>query len=128
MCIMCSCVYKEQRKLCFTFSVNKPPTFILVPQPLVINEGDNIELPCKATGKPVPEISWYNEDEQIEGTDSVMIKDSVDADSFESESRLCFIQAALSDECDMYRVVARNSVGSISHELGLVGKKYYFDQ
>ena len=89
--------------------------------PVVVNEGEQTELVCKAHGKQIPEIKWFKGDELIEASDMIKIQGSADPDSFESESHLLFENVALGDEHEHYRMVASNVVGSVSHDLGLIG-------
>ena len=102
-------------------TVSQTPIFIEVPEPLVANKGEPAELVCKAHGKPIPEIMWLKGDEPLRTSDKLVIQGSADADSFESESRLLFEKVELNDEFENYTMVATNSVGSVSHDVGLMG-------
>ena len=51
-----------------------PPTFITTPDSLEATEGKSIKLICKAHGKPIPEITWFKNEEIIKDSKSMKLE------------------------------------------------------
>ena len=81
---------------------NKPPSN------LTIVEGNNVSLPCHATGFPKPVITWYKDGENLDG-------DYYSADT----GMLTFANIQFADR-GLYRCEARNFVGSESATVKIV--------
>ena len=105
----------------YFFAVIIPPTFIDVPDALEAIAGKNLKAICKAHGKPLPEITWYKEDELFTGDGDIKVYCKDGSKKFEVESTLQASKAALSDEYPRYVVKAENEAGSVTHEFGVKG-------
>ena len=100
--------------------MNKPPVFTSVPDSLVVNEGEQLQLEAAALGKPVPHISWKRRMENME--DGVL--ETVEEDQWKTTSQLNKT-IALDDESDEWFIQADNSVGSVQHQIGIKGEKQF---
>ncbi|XP_062709331.1 neogenin isoform X2 [Aedes albopictus] len=47
----------------------EPPSFVIVPQPQTVREGDTVILDCVANGNPKPTIKWLRNGEEIDMND-----------------------------------------------------------
>ena len=99
--------------------MNKPPVFTLVPESVDVTEGDSIELDCRATGKPVPQIVWYNNKEILNEDDHVMFETVDDGIECGSKILLKGIVPAIHD--GKYTIEAANSVGKVTHNVMISG-------
>lgn len=51
------------------------PSFLAKPSPdVTVLERDNVTLPCKVAGYPQPVITWYKNDDVIQGEGSQFLK------------------------------------------------------
>ena len=83
-------------------------------------EGSKVEFVCTTRGKPLPEVTWFCEDEPLP-LDNVW--SSRNADKFEVKSVLTFPSVLLDDENTAYRIEAENAVGKYAtHEFALIGE------
>lgn len=86
--------------------------------------GDHVEFLSVARGKPLPEVTWFKDDEIFIGDDNCSIKTTEYSDRCEVKSSLSFNKTILEDEHMNYRIEAENSVGKCStNDFGLIGKQ-----
>ncbi|XP_058463855.1 neogenin isoform X2 [Malaya genurostris] len=75
-----------------------PPSFVIVPQPQTVREGDTVILDCVANGNPKPTIKWLRNGEEIDmndldsrfriiGTGSLQINSIQDTDAGDYQCR-----------------------------------------
>jgi hypothetical protein len=75
-----------------------PPSFVVVPQPQTVREGDTVILDCVANGNPKPGIKWLRNGEEIDlndldsrfriiGTGSLQITKIQDTDAGDYQCR-----------------------------------------
>ncbi|EAT33150.1 AAEL014592-PA [Aedes aegypti] len=76
----------------------EPPSFVIVPQPQTVREGDTVILDCVANGNPKPTIKWLRNGEEIDmndldsrfriiGTGSLQINSIQDLDAGDYQCR-----------------------------------------
>ncbi|XP_062542701.1 neogenin isoform X2 [Armigeres subalbatus] len=76
----------------------EPPSFVIVPQPQTVKEGDTVILDCVANGNPKPTIKWLRNGEEIDmndldsrfriiGTGSLQINSIQDLDAGDYQCR-----------------------------------------
>ncbi|XP_065086448.1 neogenin isoform X1 [Ochlerotatus camptorhynchus] len=76
----------------------EPPSFVIVPQPQTVKEGDTVILDCVANGNPKPTIKWLRNGEEIDmndldsrfriiGTGSLQISSIQDVDAGDYQCR-----------------------------------------
>ena len=104
------------------FLVNEAPVITEKPSYLIANDGDHVKFICRATGKPIPEIIWFNKEQQIEPDEDVTIETIPDNDKYDVKSVLSIKKVLLDDESDQYKVEAQNSIGQDEAPFGLIGK------
>ena len=83
--------------------------------------GEDVNWSCKAHGKPIPLITWYRDDQPLDGKPAIKIKNSETSRKLQAESTLKLEQCALASDGATYRVEAENQAGKISHTFGLTG-------
>ena len=103
-----------------------PPTFNMTPDPLEVTEGKNVKLVCKAHGKPVPEITWYRDDDLISGDGEMKVQTKEISRKLEVESILKADKIQMEDESQHYRIIAENLAGNAIHEFSMTGILMYF--
>ncbi|XP_058836967.1 neogenin isoform X2 [Topomyia yanbarensis] len=75
-----------------------PPSFVIVPQPQTVREGDTVILDCVSNGNPKPTIKWLRNGEEIDmndldsrfriiGTGSLQINSIQDTDAGDYQCR-----------------------------------------
>ncbi|XP_039436858.1 neogenin isoform X2 [Culex pipiens pallens] len=75
-----------------------PPSFVIVPQPQTVKEGDTVILDCVANGNPKPTIKWLRNGEEVDmndldsrfriiGTGSMQINSIQDTDAGDYQCR-----------------------------------------
>ena len=104
------------------FLVNEAPVIREKPPYLIANDGDRVTFKCQATGKPTPEIIWFNKEQQIEPDEHVTIETIPDNDTYDVKSVLSIKKVLLDDESDQYKVEAQNNIGQDEAPFGLIGK------
>ena len=52
----------------FFLLVGEPPSFKSKLKPIAIKEGDSCKLEVRVTGDPVPTVTWFKDDSQIQDT------------------------------------------------------------
>ncbi|XP_078498867.1 hemicentin-1 [Lissotriton helveticus] len=82
--------------------VHVPPTFTELPGDVALNKGEQLRLSCKATGVPLPMITWTFNNNII----------PAQFDSVNGHSQLV-IERVLKDDSGTYVCTAENAVGSI---------------
>ncbi|KAF2344411.1 Immunoglobulin-like domain [Trinorchestia longiramus] len=56
---------------------NSPPVIIEEPQSLNATLGQRVELPCNATGFPVPDVVWSKEGGFLQLGETTLVKEAV---------------------------------------------------
>ena len=59
-----------------------PPTITEAPQTKTINEGDRLQLTCKASGQPTPTITWTKDGHQLGKTVDIQNSKRTDAGTY----------------------------------------------
>ena len=59
-----------------------PPTVTEAPQSKTINEGDRLQLTCKASGQPTPTITWTKDGNQLGKTVDIQNSKRTDAGTY----------------------------------------------
>ena len=102
--------------------MNKVPLFLATPSPLNVVENDRVELYSKATGKPLPEITWSRAGATIKSDRNLKIKTSKDKARNEIESTLTINKVSIDDEDREYMVEASSVLGSVEHDFSIDGE------
>ena len=105
------------------FSVVCPPVFTKIPENVEALEEDSIEFKVEAYGKPVPEISWSLGDVALTKDDRRTVQSSANDKTYKSKSSLSIGDVQMTDTSDVYRIEAKNKVGSVTHDVALLGKE-----
>lgn len=109
------------------FTVNEKmegPVFIEPPESLEVLEGTNATFTCKASGKPVPKITWSMQGQQIEEDKFISIKDKQDSKTLVSQSDFKIKKASIEAHEGVYNVEAASEAGRTSYEVQLIGRTY----
>ena len=93
--------------------VNQPPTFTSIPEVVELIEGQEGSIECRATGRPLPSMSWTKGRKDLEG----LQKQTED----ETVTKLTIPSVSQDDE-GTYTIKAKNSVDSIKGEIPVAGK------
>ena len=95
--------------------------FTVVPDPIEVTEGDDLQLACKAIGRPVPDISWYLGDELLsEDPDHVTV---IQEEAGDENSSTVMLKNLLPDKhAGKYSIEAANSVGTATHTVKVTGE------
>ena len=59
-----------------------PPTITEAPQDTTVNEGDPLQLTCKASGQPTPTITWIKDGKELGKTLNIQKSKRTDAGKF----------------------------------------------
>ena len=59
-----------------------PPTITKAPQDTTVNEGDPLQLTCKASGQPIPTITWTKDGQQLGKTLNIQKSKRTDAGKY----------------------------------------------
>jgi hypothetical protein len=102
-------------------SVNQPPSFVEAPNDLDVVQGSRCELFCKAKGKPMPDITWFRDGEEIQSGDYVDLTAFQSDIEFDTEGTLK-MKKTLSEYRGTYRIEAVNKVGFAAHEFEMEGE------
>ena len=108
-------------KILLVLSVNKPPAFVTVPEHTNVTEGDNVELTCTASGKPVPEILWYKDGKILNEDDHVIVESTGNDQNMECISKLSLRNILPGVHSGKYTMEAVNSVGKAKEDVYLKG-------
>ena len=84
--------------------------------------GEDVSWLCKAHGKPIPHITWYKDDQPLDGQPTIKIKNSELSHMLLADSMLKIEKCDLESEEATYRVEAKNLAGKISHTFSLSGR------
>ena len=103
--------------------MNEGPSFLVTPIPKVANEGDRVKFSCKVRGKPLPQLTWFKEQQIISQAEEVEIIEKQNEDKIEVEGTLNLKNATGLDESELYRIQAENSIGAVSHTFSLAVNK-----
>ena len=66
----------------FLYWLPVPPTITEAPQDTTVNEGDPLQLTCKASGKPTPTITWTKDDNPLGKPPNIQKSDRTDAGKY----------------------------------------------
>lgn len=90
--------------------IGDAPTVVSPLNPITVMDGEPIELTCKITGTPWPQVDWYH--------DEGLIKKARDVVMARQQSGLCEIRIkeAFPEMSGTYKCVATNEFGSCSTE------------
>ena len=105
--------------------MNRPPSFLDVPEDIEVIHGDKYQLYCKTTGKPQPEITWFRDDEEIESSDSTLVTSKHTDLDYGTEGNIK-LKKVTSFHQGTYRIEARNSVGEAFHQFNFEGRDMGF--
>ena len=98
---------------CSSVPVNHLPVFTLQPGPMEVTEGSVVEIECRATGKPAPNITWFK---------NKSILKVVNPGIGGNESKSTFnISCSSSDDEREYTVQAENTVGKAVASFRITG-------
>ena len=103
-------------------SVNSPPVFTHAPESTEITEGDDLDLECLVTGKPLPEITWYKNEEDMSAQKNITVQTSENVDKFERGSELLVKDVDREEHTGKYVIEATNSAGTAKHEFTVSGE------
>ena len=101
--------------------MNQPPEFIITPEPVEINLGENAEFFCQVRGKPLPDLVWYKDIPMKKDEDLTNVQTTDDLENSVVESKAIIEEIQLEDE-GKYKVKATNSVGMVKCEVPVSGK------
>ena len=105
--------------------VNQPPVFVTVPESQDVTEGDGVDLQCKATGKPIPQIIWYKDGQVCNEDDHVRLLGAEDDEGMGCECKLSLNDIIPASHSGKYTIEAVNAVGKTSHSITLSGNGTY---
>ncbi|CAH1803281.1 unnamed protein product, partial [Owenia fusiformis] len=88
-------------------AVDQPPKFTEPIQPQVVVDGDEVIMKCVVTGSPMPEVTWYKDDQLIEDSPPDF-EITYNKTTGESVCRICDV---MPDDEGVYSVKATNPVG-----------------
>lgn len=102
--------------------MNIPPAFKQAPESTEITEGDDLDLECLVTGKPVPDVLWYKEGEDLSKRQNVTVRTSENVDAYERGSEIVVKDVDRVQHSGKYVIEATNSVGTAKHEVLIKGE------
>ncbi|KAK5642959.1 hypothetical protein RI129_009126 [Pyrocoelia pectoralis] len=82
--------------------INVPPVFTVHPESFNIQVGQDVKLECVAVGTPVPQISWFKNNERIRTTGRTYIT---------SDGTILEIKNTKASDAGLYVCEARNELG-----------------
>ena len=85
-----------------------------------LREGENIDLVCRAVGRPMPHITWYHERQQVSLDKHIKLND-VDETTDCQNSVLSVTDLVPAKHGGKYTMEAVNAVGSCKHSIILSG-------
>ena len=103
----------------FSVIVNRAPEIIKAPASVELVEGEAVHLTVVATGKPLPQLTWYKDNQKLEDSDVMDI--TTIQNETETTSNLSTESLQL-DHDGKYKVKATNTVGTAKTEFPLSGK------
>eukprot|EP00118_Oscarella_pearsei_P007425 m.36367 g.36367 ORF g.36367 m.36367 type:complete len:677 (+) comp32247_c0_seq1:117-2147(+) len=86
--------------------VDVPPVFLKIEIPKIAKPGQDLSLPCAASGKPNPTVTWYKNDVEIGPSDAVYLVDSISLS-------LTIKSLNPSRDSGVYKCIVRNRAGTI---------------
>lgn len=92
-----------------------PPSFKQSLKAVQVDMGQNAVLHCHITGKPMPSIAWYHNDQKIKLNDRVQLKFGRESGKWELH-----IINTIPDDTGVFRCVASNPRGEASCEANVV--------
>jgi hypothetical protein len=94
--------------------------FTQTPEAVEVTEGDDLDLVCKAIGRPVPDITWYMDKKPLDRQDECLaLSQSQEGDEANSMVALRNIQPPR--HSGKYTIEAANSVGTATHTVMVTG-------
>ena len=105
----------------------EPPKFIVCIESVEEDEGTDAVFSCKAYGRPVPEIIWRKQGEEIRSTNNrIVIKNHLDEEKLTAESTLIVVDILPERDNGVIEAEAINIVGNDICEANLMGKYRQF--
>ena len=101
------------------------PRFTKIPGNVELLEEETVEMKVEAYGKPVPEITWSLGDLSLSGDKRRKIQTSKTDKSYKTKSSLTIDKAEMDDTSDVYKIEAKNKIGSATHTVALLGNMVY---
>ena len=97
----------------FSLSVNQAPAFTYIPELVELISGQEGVVECRATGRPLPKISW---------TKGRKDQDNIKEETLATETvgKLIFARVT-EDDAGKYTAKAKNSVDSVKEEIPVTG-------
>lgn len=92
-----------------------PPNFVVPIQSVQAVDGQELRLPCKVTGKPMPQISWYHNGKNIDQDEEFVVTYNPDT----GDISLLIVEVFPEDEGE-YVCVAHNPAGDAVTRANLV--------
>ena len=96
----------------FLYWLPVPPTITEAPKDTTVNEGDPLQLTCKASGQPTPTITWTKDDNPLGKPPNIQKSDRTDAgkyvcraDNKVKEAKTASAQVTVQckfDKCQLY--------------------------
>ena len=86
-----------------------------------VTEGDQVNLECRAVGKPIPKIAWYNKGDLVKRGNGYDLSVSQLEDDMEVESKLRINELVPKQHEGTFTIEAKNEAGKATHELVLMG-------
>ena len=78
-------------------------------------------MECKATGKPMPQITWYQDGQVLNPDDFVQIETQENSEDRECSSSLFIGDVVPHAHKGKYTIEAVNSVGAARHDIAVTG-------
>lgn len=92
-----------------------PPNFVVPVQSIQAVDGQELRMPCKVTGKPMPQISWYHNGKNIDQDEEYVVTYNPDT----GDISLLIVEVFPEDEGE-YVCVAHNPAGDAVTRANLV--------
>ena len=99
-----------------------PPAFILRPNDLVLMKNESGASHCKVSGKPIPTITWYKDEEPVLDDEHIQIECVPCDTGYEVVSVLKYSQAVPERYDGNYQVHAVNESGKAVYDVKILGK------
>ena len=101
--------------------MNKPPLFLETPDSHEVLEEERLELKCLAHGKPLPDITWYNGETEIQAAPGIDVETTYDEKNMDTYGSVLIYNARFEDE-GKYTVEAKNKVSSCKQKFDVAGR------
>lgn len=105
--------------------MNQPPYFLETPESFEITEGDAMDIVCKASGLPLPQIGWFKNGQPTD--EHVQCEMQEDIDNNWVVGKLVVPESDPEKDTGTYTMEATNKVGAASHDITVTGKRKSFN-